>query len=420
MIAPVINTDYKVWETEGGGGDDLTADLDVVYSYGTEGPYYELTNENAKKGWLTLLQARGYGVKIYSPIDYPAEDQDSIDEFGYIQKVLDQRYAQDFTKGKLAVESWLDQEKQPRTKLNKINLVANKCGSLMMAFLNLDVGDLIHAKEDKTGIDEYEYIQGVQFSITPGGLMKFSWIVKAMLCLALGLTAVSCEFAGGAATDGINYGYLPKISNLQQRSWAAQIYLHADPPGNRNIIMGTFVTAGGGGYDISIVSGRKLRFWQGQSTADGIWDTPAASIPLNTWTDILITRDISTPTNPPIIYIDGTSVTLTQVQAPVGDVADETGASFVVGNLHGDYDYPFDGEIKDVRVYEVILTQAEATALDAGTNVTRGLVFHAPNVRTREIDDWEDKTLTAADRLIDNMYGVVGTPHGSPICRLIP
>jgi len=41
-------------------------------------------------------------------------------------------------------------------------------------------------------------------------------------------------------------------------------------------------------------------------------------------------------------------------------------------------------------------------------------------VRTEDLADFEDLTLTASDKLIDNMYGAIGTPNGSVVTRLIP
>jgi hypothetical protein len=80
------------------------------------------------------------------------------------------------------------------------------------------------------------------------------------------------------------------------------------------------------------------------------------------------------------------------------------------------------GKIEDARVYNRILTPTEALAITNegayGTGVLSGLVFQAPTVRTRNLTYYPDKTLASSDKIIDNIYGAIGTPNGSPITRL--
>jgi len=429
MVTPVINTDYKMWSQSDGGGDDLTADLTIVATYGTEGVTYSLTNDAEVTGWITLLQARGKGIYTYNPIEHAEEDSVSIDEFGYKWKTLHQKYKQDITRGALATAAFLDQEKQPRTKLNKIYMVANRSGALMMAFLNLDVGDLIHVKEDKTGLDIYAYIQGVEFSINPGGLVKFVWIVKEMLSLTKGLSLISCEF-DASSTDALIYGYLSHVSGdaVIARSFSAWIYLHTKPGASREIVS-AFGEGGGNLFPIGLANGVPegdpvLEFWSNRfEDHDGRWRCNADAVPLNDWTHVLVTYELTDVDADPIFYQDGVSLVVTEVLTPLGALRSEEGANLVIGNrqsvLGDPYNHPFDGLIKDVRVYNVILTQAEATSLAAGGNITRGLVFQGPCVRTRELSDFEDKTLLPTDRMIDNIFGMVGKPNGSVITRLI-
>ena len=75
-----------------------------------------------------------------------------------------------------------------------------------------------------------------------------------------------------------------------------------------------------------------------------------------------------------------------------------------------------------MRVYNRILSAAEVTTLyNGGTPdmdlVTDGLQFQAFVVPTFRLTDFVDATLTSDMKVRDRIYGVVGTPHGSPIGR---
>ena len=420
MTTPEINVDYKMWTERGGTGTDITPNLTIVAVYGTEGVAYTLTNGSIYTGYITTLQARGYGIFSYNPIEASQESAASYNEYGYQSETLHQQYQRELTSGILEGQKILEAEKQPRTVLRKVSANANRSASMMQAFLNLDVGDLVRIKENQTGIDGHYYIQGVEFAILPGGVIMFSWFVKQAFSLLMGLSLISCEFAGGAATDGINYGYLPQVSNLPQRTFSAWIYAHT---AYQDHVMG--FGSDKFGVNMYLLSDFSIRFRQnaGATGTAGLWKTPAWSITQNAWVHVLVTRDSSNRLNLPIIYIGGTAQSLTQEIVQENATPNETGVSFLIGNLKTesiDYTWPFDGVIKDARVYNRILTTAEAATLAASGVVTDGLVFQSPCVRTKELTKYTDLTLTAEEKLLDNIFGVVGSPHGSPITRLIP
>jgi len=292
----------------------------------------------------------------------------------------------------------------------------------MTAWLTQDIGDMVYIIEDKTEVDEYAYIVGIAFSISPGGIVKFSWILLGMLCLSLGLSPIAVEF-DPLSTDGIDFGYLPQVSKnaASTRSFSTWIYIHTNTPGVTSIILAPFSDAAG--TTVGITDNWQIAYYQKGAAGPGTWTTPNNSIVANTWTHVLCTRDGSNAANAPIIYIGGIVQALTNTTVQNGATVSEEGAHFFIGNIHTgtiNWIWPVDGVIKDVRAFDVISTQAEATSLAAGGDVTRGLVFQAPCVRTEDLADFEDLTLTSSDKMIDNMYGMVGTPNGSVITRLIP
>jgi len=436
MVTPVANIDYSMFTGTGSTGTNITTDLELVdITYGTEGFTHQVKNNNERVGYISRYSCRGVGIIIPNPIEYSTTNYTSSDEYGFETDTFSQKYKNNLYSGRIFADSVVEENKKPRTVLESITFFANKNDDCMLAFLFGDVGQLYHLDIPEAGVSGNYYIHGIDITIN-GKIVMCKWIVRQSLSLISGLETLAVEFDGGT-TDGINYGYLPKTSNLTTRSWSAWIYMDNDPASREYIFGALSATAGdlgaseyGSGYRISAYTGRKLEFFQahtGASSADGIWRTPVNSIPLTTWTHILITHDTTTPTTAPIIYINGVAQTLTTVQTPVGSVSNEEGNSLVIGNNKStvyNYDSAFDGKIYDPRIYKTVLTSGNATTLyNSGTPdetlLTSGLVFQGFNIRSNETDLYIDVTLTDELKIRDNMFGAVGTPHGTPIGRTL-
>lgn len=437
MITPVATTDYTMFTETEGGGTNTTSDIVLgTIAYGSEGFTHQVTNSGDRVGFINRYSCRGVGIITPNPIEYSTTDSDSAAEYGYETDTLAQKYKNNLYGGRVFVDSVVEENKNPRTVLESISFVANKSEACLLAFLLGDVGQLYSITISEAGVSGNYYIQGIEFNIN-GGIVRCKWIVKLALSLLSGLTPIAVEFDGGT-TDGINFGYLPKVSNLTTRSWSAWIYMD-DDPATKEYIYGAISAAAadlgaseyGSGYSISAYTGRKIEFTQahtGASSADGIWRTPTNSIPLTTWTHILITHDITTPTTAPIIYINGTAQTLTTVQTPVGSVSAEDGNGLVIGNNKStlyNYNSAFDGKIFDPRIYSDVKTSGNATTLyNSGTPdetlLTSGLMFQGFCVRTSDLDAYTDITLTSSLNVRDNLFGAVGSPNGTPTARAAP
>jgi len=425
MINPVITTDYLMNTKKDGTGANISASLTVTASYGAAGVVYKLVNANGYPGWVIKLQARGYMVFSYNQLQKIHEDTDSQDEFGILSKTLDQKYQKEIYWGSLFGDAIVNLERYPRNKVNKVTFIANRSDDLMTAWLTGDVGMVCSIIEDKTETEIYAYIQGIEFTISTGGVVKFSWIVKVFLSLAMGLSLISCEFDNGLP-DAINYGYLPQVSGDSVTTRSVSLWMNADTI-SYDMLMGEsidyaqfffYVADAGPGPFVAIRNSRYV-------TTSGNWTTPVNSISTGSWINIIYTLDIRDIAADPKIYVGGVSQVITEASTPVGAALTLEKADLMFGNLFlaGGYvpnRFPFDGEIKDIRIYNVILTQAEATSLAGGGDVTRGMVFHSPCVKTSDLSDFEDKALTASDRMIDNMYGIVGKTSGTVTTRLIP
>ena len=120
----------------------------------------------------------------------------------------------------------------------------------------------------------------------------------------------------------------------------------------------------------------------------------------------------------PVIYIDGSSVAVTEDTAPAGSLQSEYGGETM------------EGKVKDVRIYNRILSSDEVTALyNAGTPdeslVTDGLVFQGPagNQKIKgwmAYDPWDDINVglialsSIWNDFQENIYGAYGkTINGS-------
>jgi len=420
MIVPVVTTDYLSNVEQDGTGANMSASLTVTATYGSAAVDYEITNAYASGGWITHLQARGYIVYQYSQVEKAAEDSDSQDEFGYQEVVLKQQYQQDPQTGYLYGEKVVDREKQPRLVLNQAVFIANRTDALMTAWLTRDVGDMVYIIEDKSEIDGYYYIMGVAFSISAGGVVKFSWLVRGMVSLLLGLSLISCEF-DTASEDCLEYGYLPQLVNLEDRSYSFWINTDTVAIDSRAVVA---IFGDEAGNVVRATENEAIEIIFKGVSGPFLWATANNSLTLNDWVHVVLTgvgTDVAN--NDPLIYFDAVSMAIAGGGILVDALENETGLPFFIGNVkttNTDYAWPFDGDIKDVRIFDKNLTQAEVTTLEAGGDVDDGLVFQSPCVRTSELSDFEDLTLTSANKMIDNMYGSIGTPHASPVTRLIP
>lgn len=427
MVTPAATTDYLFNTLQNGTGSNITANLTVTASYGAEGVTYTLTNGYSAQGYITKLQARGKGIYNYNSISYTAENDASCNEHGVISKNINQPYQVTLAQGTLKAESIVMREKQPRTILDTVYFTANNSNKLMNAFLNIDVGDLVEIKESQTGIDGQYWVNGIEFGIVGGKVVEVRWYVKEQITVGSGITLMACEFSPAGTVDALQYGLIPEADNLTQRTLSAWVYAHSVPGSWSGHIFGAW-SGDFFGYDIAANNGTCVHFqYVGLNTAGstdfGFWTTPVNSLPLNSWTHIAATRDISTDrTTDPVIYIGGTAQVLTESLSPAGGTTIEAGYRYILGNMYTftyEYNRPFDGLIKDARIYNRVLAEAEVQSLVAGGTVTDGLLFQAPAVYDTDVADFTDKTLAETDKVIEGITSRVGKPHGSPITRAI-
>jgi hypothetical protein len=175
LTVPVAGTDYKFTENEDGSGADLTASAGFSYVVGAEG--IEYTFNPIADGWVYILQARGKGVYLYDKTESTVEDTALTATDGERMLTLDMKYRDSPIEADIIAPIWLSKFKQKDTLAEKASFVANRSEFLMMAFIVLQVGDKVWAKNTRTDIDAAYFINGKEFNITEGGIIHYSYIL---------------------------------------------------------------------------------------------------------------------------------------------------------------------------------------------------------------------------------------------------
>jgi len=433
MIDPVATTDYLMNSKADGSGSNLTANLSVTATYSASYVDYRFLSSASVTGYITFLQARGTGIYDYEPIEYIYEDDVSIEEFGEYPGDLQQIAKNDMVYGQIVIKSFVERDKYPRNDLKRVTFVANKSNKLAMAFLSIDVGDVVflsNAKDSsvvigdsQTATDGVYYIQSVEAKISGGDIVHYSWGVRQSFNLNGGLSAVAVETdqPAGVSSGVLDFGQLPYLWNVSKRS--ISFWVEIDGTSSENTAV-ALISADAGFIAATTANAgtAQVVFTQKGSTTDGVWTSPADSIILNQWNHIAITRDSSNIASSPVIYINGSSVGVTEVAAQVGAITDETGCNLTLNNYASSaiYTSGLEGKLRDVRLYnDAILTSTQAASLyNSGTFVPAAcdedlkpyIQFQAPNVMTSRYTDYVGTVLTDGMNLIDNIYFVIGTP----------
>jgi hypothetical protein len=119
-----------------------------------------------------------------------------------------------------------------------------------------------------------------------------------------------------------------------------------------------------------------------RATAAGLWEADSGGeITLNQWQHVAVTYDGSSTANNPAMYVDATSLAITETQAPVGTLADDSGENLMVGQHSAAPTRGFDGRIADFRLYDRMLAIAEIQAIYVARghdSIEDGLLMRTP------------------------------------------
>lgn len=410
MITPVANTDYHMDLNPAGGGTNITGSLSITATYYSDSVEYTLTNNynSTYPGYVTFLQARGYGLYTYNPVEVSFSDDGSMDDFGESSTVATQAYKDEPSAGYQFIKSVVEENKNSKSRLKRASFIANTSEDNMMSFMYHDIGSKVELTEVRSNITNHYYIVSRKYSIDIGGVVKFSYILQeANSLLSGGLTSLNTKF--GEPGYELDFGAISYLSRMNQMSislWTKRF----DMGGS---LVRNLASNGAAGYKLSVDgTANRISFTQVQDTTAGTWVTPASGITYSGLYHIVLTRDTSSSaTTDPHIYINGVDQTLTETSTPVGTVTDDTLQSFIVSQS-GSW-----CEMQDVRVYSGILSSSDVTDLYNGGVpdvyvLTDNMVFQGLCKYTDSLEDGDTTYVnfgsTNNSRAVDNMYKTVG------------
>ncbi|MFA5208304.1 MAG: hypothetical protein WC428_06705 [Candidatus Paceibacterota bacterium] len=428
MIQPVGTTDYTMNTNKYGTGTDLTADHTVSVVYGSNKPTVTIVNNSVYYSAVTKFQCRGQGVYQSDEIVAKASDTTSQENYDVSEFSMSQVMQSDIERGQQFADRIVYFEKDPRNKVNKINMVANRSTKNMYAFLTLDIGDLISLTDTSKNISSWYYIQGISFTVLSGTIIEFSWIVKEHYSEDAGnLTPVEIETVH-LHKDVIVFDNIEQLSNQDYLSLI--IDFTKDTAG---IILSkaAWEIADGGAY----ISGFYV-YTNGALLMFAFMDEQFKYLGYlsSYFTEEAFVRigiSFNRITESIKFYYGGspvTPVTFTKTTAledyvlgyfnDIGNRIIINGVSLLEDGVC-EYGYGCGGTIGRIKLFNVELTEDEFSKNNSGTEpATRGLQFEAPFIKTSDIAHYTYLTMTANDKVIDNMHGIVGTPSGSPVCRI--
>jgi len=186
-----------------------------------------------------------------------------------------------------------------------------------------------------------------------------TWLLGVAMVLGLAGTARGSIDTSG----GYFYGTFSNV-DTQVATYAAWVFVPDDPSTPETFMQ--LGTEWGGTVAVTLramtpsVSGYRLQFLRRWSSAVGIWNT-TNDISVNAWHHVAVTYSRSSTSNDPLIYIDGTSVAVTETVAPSG--SGQTGVDTMSVGITLGALYPWSGRIAHTAVWSTILTQDEITLL---------------------------------------------------------
>jgi hypothetical protein len=424
FVPMITGTNYVAFSDM---GEDISQNLIITERYGSEGFEHNIYN-NGINGFITKFSIFGKGIYPYNPVETVANITGSVSSYGISQLTIDQKYQDGLVAGQFIMETILDRDKDPRKDVKSITFEASSDNELMQTSQVLDTGDLVWVKNVKPAVDTYCYIQGRKTIITSAGWVTEKFYLKEMDSLRKGLTPVSLYYRNrNAAKNTVNFGAYPKHGSGGPHTWTCWFYM-IDLPSTAPLMSKTAEEdTGTNGNDLFINASHTPNY-NGHSLvvrrafddgSAGVWTTASGTLTgkQNAWHHVAMVYDDSGASNDPLVYLDGVSLPVTEKATPTGNAVDYSNAELMIGNVNipgVEYVYNFNGHIKDARIYNRLLSSYDVMLLVTNPNnytlVPSGLVFQGPAVRTEDLIP-TGTILYPQNKLLDNIYGIVGTPH---------
>lgn len=200
------------------------------------------------------------------------------------------------------------------------------------------------------------------------------FLLAAFLCFIAANAYATCSSRGYGTTLGTSTtnDIIASSANIvlaEKHSIAWRMYINGAGGGSNGLV---YVTGSGATTFAGRLNGGTNSFLIGEpwSTTRGQWTfVPAGTL---RWQSIVITYDASSVNNDPIVYVNGTSVTVTDFGAAAAGTFGLTFSNLLFGNSAAGGAVGFNGMIADYSMWnDVILNQAEASAFAKGVSPLR-------------------------------------------------
>lgn len=179
VVTPAAGVHYSMNTAKDGSGADITADMSATLDWTTGRFFYNVTNNGAEDGYVAL-KIVGRGVYLDETAEFYVQNDASIAQYGKSEPlIVDMKYQSDPMVAIRWANISLFQYSLLHSHVNSVTFTANKFTRYLSAFLYIEPGDRIRLKENMVGIDQDYFVQGVSFTIQPGGLVEFVWKVRA-------------------------------------------------------------------------------------------------------------------------------------------------------------------------------------------------------------------------------------------------
>lgn len=178
MVTPAAGSHYAMYENDDGTGANLTAYMTCTAVFGTGDFEYTISNTGTTNGYVTLLSAVGKGVYIYDPIDYLVEDTAMQAIQGTQAITVEMKYQSDPVIAAGFANITLSQYSNPSYSIEKATFIANRSNKLLASMIYIEPGNKVRIIEDVSGVESEYFVQAVEYNISVGGVITFSWLLK--------------------------------------------------------------------------------------------------------------------------------------------------------------------------------------------------------------------------------------------------
>ena len=177
IVAMETITDYKMSATSGSGNSDLNGNLAVTPTAGANSISVILTNSAAVRGYVNLLQVRGYAVRVFDKVESLQSDSTSITAYGEKTLTFNMPYQNNAAFGAAVATEVLRRYKDPNTQIGGVTFLT-KTAALMTYALTVGIGSRVTITETVTGVSDAFYINGFDYEMPFKNILRVTWMLE--------------------------------------------------------------------------------------------------------------------------------------------------------------------------------------------------------------------------------------------------